>query len=337
MKILIYYPGHLGDTLAAFPAFRMIKKNYPEAKLILLNHYESTQPLHLDLFRNDDLFAKIHSIGAPRSLSEKIRFYLTFFKICLRHRFHKIFFLSFAGTMPKTLLLAVWILQFKRLTVSRYLPEISIPVHQLHIENLQKCGLALQDGIFDFPLRETELELGRTTAETIRAKSRLPMITFGIGGNQPVCRWGVEKYIRLIQQMQERFEFIPVYAGGESDRAEAEELIRHCGGTFLQNTSCKTLRETIAFFKHCLCYIGNDTGSAHLAAAAGLRCAILYSAHDLPEEKWHPIGTGHLFIRKKMDCAGCGKKVCPLYPSARCMDHIKPEEVLEQLLPWLNL
>lgn len=330
MKILIYYPGHVGDTLATLPAFRLIKKNFPDAKLFLLNHYETAHPLHLELFRNDDLFSEIHSIGYPDTFLKKLNFYFSFFKICIRHRYDKIFSFSFSGDLPKTLLLAAKLLQFKNVITSRYSPCDSVPVHQLHIDHLLKYGLSPQEGIFDFPLTQEELASGKNTVQ-------YPMIAFGIGGKQEVCRWGVEKYIRLIQKMKERFEFTPVYLGGGSDRADAETLIRTCGGIFLQDTGCKTLRETIALLKHCRCYIGNDTGSAHLAAAAGLRCAVFYSAHDLPAEKWHPVGTGHLFFRKEIECAGCRKKICPLYDKARCLDLIQPEEVLNRLLPWLGL
>ena len=92
----------------------------------------------------------------------------------------------------------------------------------------------------------------------------------------------------------------------------------------------------MAFFKHCYCYIGNDTGTAHLAATAGLKCAILYSAHSLPKGAWHPVGDGHLFIRKDISCAGCGKDVCPKGEISPCMELIRPEEVVEKVIPWME-
>ncbi len=332
-KILIYYYGHVGDTLVAYPAFRMIRNNYPDSELILLNYYATKHPLQIELFQNDDLFSEIHLLSEAET---KIQFYLKFFKICLQHRYKRIFFFTFSESIPKVLSLAALILQFKKLTLSLYTKDDWEPIWKVYIKDLKKHGLCSSDDIFEFPLTDAELELAGNTAASLRKDQKLPIIAFGIGGKKPACLWRIENYIKVINSMKQNMDFIPVYSGGPSDREAANELIKACSGVFLQDTDCKSLRESMAFFKNCHCYIGNDTGTAHLAAAAGIKCAILYSAQCLPEQAWYPVGDGHLFIRKDISCAGCRKPVCPKGEFSPCMDLIKPEEVIEKLIPWLQ-
>ena len=333
-KILIYYFGHVGDTLVTYPAFRMIRKNYPDADLILMNHYTTNYPLHAELFAGDDLFSEVHLLPPPRNLREKLSFYLPFFRLLLKYRFDRVFSFAFNHEYSKTIAVGSLLFQFKKQELSQYQESAGGPIYQEYINQLQNSGLTFSEEIFNFPLTEAEVLTAEKTAEAIQDGSDVPMIAFGIGGKKPACLWKQENYIQLIKLLKTKMDFLPVYTGGPSDRVFAEKLIASCGGVFLPDTDCKTLREVIAFYRKCLCYIGNDTGSAHLAGIAGIRCAILYSAHELPEEKWHPVGKGHLFIRKEVPCAGCRKGICPK-ESGSCMDLITPEEVMEKVIPWI--
>lgn len=78
-------------------------------------------------------------------------------------------------------------------------------------------------------------------------------------------------------------------------------MLRRKYGIFLFDTECPSLRRTIAFLRFCLCYTGNDTGSMHLAATAGIPCAAFFSAHDLPPNRWHPFSRSSFILRGEME------------------------------------
>ena len=334
-KILIYYFGHIGDTLVTYPAIRMIRKNYPDAELFLMNHYTTKNPLHAELFAGKELFSEIYLFAPPNGFLEKIRFYCSFFSVFLKHRFDRIFVFSFHRNYSKTIALSSLLFQFKKQKLVPFSETSGRSIYQEYIRVLQGDGLVFSEDIFDFPLTEAEKSTAERTALEITQGQAIPMIAFGVGGKQSVCLWNLENYIQLIKLLKTKINFIPVYIGSPSDRKSVEKLISDCGGIFLPDTDCKTLREVIAFYKRCLCYIGNDSGSAHLAGIAGLKSAILYPAHDLPQEKWYPVGNGHLFIRKDVPCAGCGKGTCPKEPPS-CLEMITPTEVFEKVVPWLG-
>ena len=72
----------------------------------------------------------------------------------------------------------------------------------------------------------------------------------------------------------------------------------------------------------CQFFIGNDTGTIHMAAAAGLRCLGIYAAHDLPG-LWSPYGQGHIVLRNDtLECAGCKLIECP--KNNECINSVLP-------------
>jgi ADP-heptose:LPS heptosyltransferase len=72
-------------------------------------------------------------------------------------------------------------------------------------------------------------------------------------------------------------------------------------------------------------YLGNDTGTMHLAVAAGLRCVAVFSARDWPG-KWDPYGSGHHVLRVDVSCAGCKLVTCDR--QMECLTGIEPSKAI---------
>ena len=69
------------------------------------------------------------------------------------------------------------------------------------------------------------------------------------------------------------------------------------------------IRQSLAALRRCRLYVGNDTGTMHLAVAAGTRCVAIFSARDRPG-LWEPYGSGHRVLRRKIECEGCELMEC---------------------------
>ena len=76
-------------------------------------------------------------------------------------------------------------------------------------------------------------------------------------------------------------------------------------------------------------HIGVDTGTTHLAAAAGTPVVALYS-HRAPIMQWAPIGRGHRIVDHPVPCAGCAAVVCPVAEHP-CMAEITVDQVWAQV------
>jgi ADP-heptose:LPS heptosyltransferase len=117
----------------------------------------------------------------------------------------------------------------------------------------------------------------------------------------------------------------PVVFGGLSDRAMGDTLVGDWGRGY-NAAGALALRPAAAALKRCQLYLGNDTGTMHLAAAVGVPCAAIFSARDFPG-RWYPNGEGHRVFRSPIDCEGCGLLEC-IERRSECLRRITSDVVL---------
>jgi ADP-heptose:LPS heptosyltransferase len=117
----------------------------------------------------------------------------------------------------------------------------------------------------------------------------------------------------------------PVIFGGPEDRPAGDTLLSKWGRGY-NAAGALALRSSAAALKRCRLYLGNDTGTMHLAAAVGVPCAAIFSARDLPG-RWYPSGRGHHVFRSQVDCEGCGLTAC-VERYNECLERISAAEVL---------
>jgi ADP-heptose:LPS heptosyltransferase len=80
-------------------------------------------------------------------------------------------------------------------------------------------------------------------------------------------------------------------------------------------------------------YLGNDTGTMHLAASVGTPCVAIFSALDLIG-RWHPFGTENEVFRRSVECEGCFSPTC--FNKNKCLDLISAGEVYEACVRILD-
>lgn len=137
--------------------------------------------------------------------------------------------------------------------------------------------------------------------------------------------WAEERFEAVVGELIEKYDVFPVIFGGEEDRAKGERLIANwkCGA----NAAGKlNIRQAAAALAHCALYLGNDTGTMHLAAAVETRCVAVFAAIDYGG-RWRPFGEGHIIFREKVECEACYREVCPF--ENKCLTAIAPERVFE--------
>ena len=222
-------------------------------------------------------------------------------------------------------------------SVFHCMPDLShenIMLVEGYLRKLEGFGMVRGEGLFEFPSVPEEIDRAASLVEQFRQKTKRPLVAFGIGGKKEVCRWPLERYDELLNRLFGKFDFVPIYLGGAEDRDAAEELKKKHGGVFLYDTTCRSLRDTIAFLRHCSCYIGNDTGSLHLAATAGIPCAAVFGSHDQPPMQWHPFSHDSFMLRHEMDCSGCHLRTCKFGYPAKCLAAVTVDELYDALLSW---
>jgi ADP-heptose:LPS heptosyltransferase len=91
----------------------------------------------------------------------------------------------------------------------------------------------------------------------------------------------------------------------------------------------KPLLEMAYFLSSASVYVGNDSGISHLAAALGIPSFIIFGPTDA--KIWKPWGKEVTMFLPSISCAPCDEEKRRVCKRKKCLESIKPEEVIERL------
>jgi ADP-heptose:LPS heptosyltransferase len=107
------------------------------------------------------------------------------------------------------------------------------------------------------------------------------------GAGSPQKCWPVEKYLELIQQLQQGGKQVRVLLGeAERERWPTEQIARFEVAT--ETLFLGTYRELLDRLKQAAVFIGNDSGPSHLAAILGIPTLTIFQSSN--PDQWRPIG-----------------------------------------------
>jgi ADP-heptose:LPS heptosyltransferase len=159
------------------------------------------------------------------------------------------------------------------------------------------------------------------------------LVGFGPGSKWPSKIWPEERFAAVGRRLIQEKNAYPLVFGGLEDRELANRLILGWGRG---SNAAGVLppRQAAAALARCAMYVGNDTGTMHLAAAVSTPCVAIMSAQDWPG-RWNPCGDGHTVLRKQVRCEGCMLQVCEL-EGLRCLKEIAVDEVVNACIQILD-
>jgi heptosyltransferase-2 len=170
-------------------------------------------------------------------------------------------------------------------------------------------------------------------------KSRL-LIAVGIGGRAAGRKWPLRSYAECITQLNQQRPVQPVVVCSGEEDAEASELsvMLPVPPYILSGVA---LRGVCAALERCDLFLGNDTGTAHLAAA--MNCpTVVISRHPLNGDPDHansparfaPHGSTHVVVQPLSGVDGCTASCRSSAP--HCIRNVTSERVVAaamELLP----
>lgn len=324
-KILIFHIGQLGDTLVAVPSLHVIRNHFHEAHLTLLcesvhgnNAVCASNILkHCDLVEDFILFPKTSS-----KLLTPLRLVSIFFLILrlLVCRFDTLIYI--APTRRDGLAVKRDIRFFRLAGISNFvgadgfaplpekipggkLPSVPHEGRQL-LTRLSKTGMEVpsdKDANLSIDISHED----RSGLDQWHSKQGSDggrkWIAVGIGSKMPVKIWPQGRYREVLSKLIDDFDVWPVFFGGPDDKEAC-----HCLASKLKRGSVAAgylgVRQSMAAMEDCFFYLGNDTGTMHMAVSAGLKCVAIFSSRDYPG-KWYPWGQGHHVLRTSIECENC--------------------------------
>ncbi|GFE58589.1 glycosyltransferase family 9 protein [Geobacter sp. AOG1] len=347
-KILIYHIGSLGDTLVALPAFKAVRDNYPHARITLLTDIQNGEKRVQceEILRGSDLVDEYIYYLYDRSFLGKALRSIRMIELLVllrRQRFDALMYLFPSGANNprlkrdrlffksagiKNIFGMSGFVMKQQSVLSHPLPMVTHVSDQL-LARLADSGLVVpasgESGRY-LNISASERAAVDRFAKNEPADGGRTWIAIGPGSKMPAKVWPKERFKELVQRLIDTHDVWPVVFGGPEDAAIGQELISQWGRGYVAAGNLG-VREALAALERCALYIGNDTGTLHMAVSVGVKCIGLYSARDYPG-LWYPYGPGHTVFRYSLPCEGCMKEIC-IDNKMACILSIGVDEVYE--------
>jgi len=344
MSILVFHTGSLGDTLIAVPAMRAIRCHFKGANITLLTDLQKEnglvdpkEVLGEGVFV--DSYMKYNAgHGKPAVWLKEMANLLTAIR---KGRYEVLVYLIRSG---RPLMSVIRDIVFFRLAGVRTfygcrnmarlpdkrrsspLPTVPHEADNL-LERLQASGIDCSKAgapSMDIGVGEAEERRVAQWLAALPPDDGRPWVGIGPGSKMPAKLWPAERYIEVVRKLIDRCDVWPVIFGGLGEKTLAESLVRAWGRGYVASGELG-IRSGVFALKRCRFYLGNDTGTMHMAVAAGIPCVAVFSARDFPG-LWYPYGKDHILIRKSVDCEGCMLEEC-IQRGGKCILDISVDEV----------
>ena len=101
-------------------------------------------------------------------------------------------------------------------------------------------------------------------------------ICLGISASGPTKRWAIDNYIKLCRELIKNKNCKFYLAAGKEDVGLINKFKYSDVGNNCESFENLSIKETLPIIKNCDCYIGSDTGFAHLSVALGTKALTLF-------------------------------------------------------------
>ncbi|MEX0961437.1 MAG: glycosyltransferase family 9 protein [Simkaniaceae bacterium] len=309
-NILIVSSTGLGDTLWGTPAIRAIKKQYPKSSLTCLTSSIGKELLrnnpHLDhvLSFQDPLFSKL--IPLYRTLKKKY-----FDTAILFHTSQRALLPLVKALNPGTLIATEGLNKGLDALLTHPIPltyehEIQRRLHLLKPLQIAPDSLDMELHIDEpFPLPKP------------------PFIALHPGAKDSFKRWQKEHFISLGQHLSKKAAIL--ITGSKAEKALSDEVANSIEGA--QSLAGKlTLAQMAHLLKAAKCFVTNDTGPMHMAAALNTPILALFGPTD--PKRCGPLTSNSRVISVNKTCLPCLKKKCL---SPFCLHQISASNLLNEI------
>ncbi len=353
-KILVFHIGSLGDTLLVIPSFHILKAHFAPARLTLLCDIQagSNYVLATDVLTETGLIDSVITYVVSRGRLGWAINLLRKAILLLRLRatgFHTLAYLVEVYRGDRRIERDRWF--FKLAGIRRVIGmegleqrpvargfAISRVAHRADelLNRLAVAGIPVPppgQGSLSLNLQPAEIAAFEHWRRSLPRDSDRPWVGVGPGSKMPAKVWPSDRFQRLIQQLIGSYDIWPVIFGGGEDADLGNKLVRAWGRGYVA-AGTLGVRPSAVGLSRCLLYVGNDTGTMHLAAAAGIPCVAIFSSRESPG-RWDPYGPGHQVLRTAIDCAGCCLIDC-VERARECLMAISVDDVFDACRAILN-
>ena len=148
-----------------------------------------------------------------------------------------------------------------------------------------------------------------------------------VGAAYHTKRWALERFRTVAAEIRRVHGLEAVFVAGPGDTVPEERLP---GFEIRDGLSLAGLKSLLAGAR---IFVGNDSGPAHVAAAFGVPCVVIFGSSD--SAVWHPWKTAYRVVETDWDCKPCPGDRCYAFDEPRCILSVEPAAVLRAVADLL--
>ena len=172
--------------------------------------------------------------------------------------------------------------------------------------------------------------------ECARAAVSEKLQAAGVLDNQPIAvlhptaafdtkQWALEKFARLAEELAAR-GLVPIVVVAPEEKATAESLVEQ-SSVWVVTLNDLSLPQVTALCSRARLFVGNDSGIAHIAAAAGAPSVVIFGSSN--RVHWRPWTTGaNEIVFEEMSCQPCPGYFCAEFDQPECILRVPVERVV---------
>lgn len=141
-------------------------------------------------------------------------------------------------------------------------------------------------------------------------------------------RWPQASFAQIANLLKKHYNADIILVSAPEERGLLDDVGKAINGNVIK-LSDLSLIQLAALINKCDLYIGNDTGTSHLAAATGIKMVTLFGP-QFPL-LWAPYTDKGVTVFKNLECTGPCNHIDCIYDENRCMTLITVDEVWENI------
>ena len=328
--ILVRMPNWVGDLVMATPVLTDLRRHYPHASITAM----CRTPL-CELLKEDASIDELFCFTKPQNDFLRRELKRNVIDKIIRGKY------DLGILLPNSFSSAWWFWQGKvkrRIGFAKGLrtPLLSDAVARpKQPEHLVVTYKRLLEPL-GIPISDTKPRLYVSDAETARAHEllyqrgykkgkKLVGINPGAAYGSAKC-WPPERFRELALNLLIDKDVYVVFFGDTSTASLVKDICQGLPKYAMDLAGITSLRELACIIKSCDLLITNDSGPMHIGAAFEIPMIALFGSTD--DLATGPYGHPEAVINKRVSCAPCFKRVCPI--DFRCMKQITVDEVLDR-------
>jgi len=334
-NILVIKLRHIGDVLLTVPVFRALRETFPGAQISALVN-SGTEDVLAGNPLIDEIIVFDRSVKSTSLLIKCIK-ELSFLSMVRSRNFDMTVDLT-SGDRAAILSLASGARY--RIAYNHdggFAGKRYLYTHLQNLDMVKQFGITTEDLTVDFSLPNGAKEFADDIFKKHSINKFDPVVLIHPTSRWLFKCWKDEYMAQVVNWLIENKAWVIVTSspsGQEMEKAahilslvnDNSKLIDLCGKTTIKQLAAVAARSDL--------FIGVDSAPMHIAAALNISVIALFGPSG--EEQWRPWGEGHATLIKKLGCKVCQKCERDGVEVRRCLEAIKPAEVIRLISTKLS-